>query len=586
MEGTAAAIPTLDSHPCEQPTQPSGVGISWPNQLQRTMGLPGFTGNMEIYFDFDWVQVIGHRHSKFRHCKDLAKHARKDCRDGKRPALLLTIRDGFVAETLASETHRVVAVNFHRLREAQSVTHFFANNTDVPLTDLRAVERQLSDIAAFLTQHPNQRPRVEQIVRQADSRDSNDRASIKDAINILEAMTHISETDAIALLTLLKFRVQDVDVLDGLLDAVLNAEHVVSWTLNNPNRRRELIEKLDASKEIMGSVDGVIDFLNSHQHLRPEEIEQVLGALPRGSDNVLAYLRKNMPLIKWLAENEYTESDLQAVCYRREQLRVFEQLLTDKSFFESKRQKWNARTRESVWQKFFECNHWIFGYGLRYVFMTAVDPGGLEQPTTGTTFDHAGKRLDGLMKTMGELSHVCFVEIKMHDAPLLKPNKTPYRSECWAIGDEVAGGIIQVQQTIAKAVRERSPKVTLTDEQGNPTGATLFWHQPKGFLIVGNQSEFLTVNGPNEHKVGSFELFRRNVTSPEILTYDELLERARYIVEHSESAKSTHQTNIPGESLYASSSFSIQEKTIDETAVSDDGHAAAHIEVGNDSVGR
>ena len=30
----------------------------------------------------------------------------------------------------------------------------------------------------------------------------------------------------------------------------------------------------------------------------------------------------------------------------------------------------------------------------------------------------------------------------------------------------------------------------------------------------------------------SFEMFRRNLANPEVITFDELLERARYIVEH------------------------------------------------------
>jgi hypothetical protein len=32
-------------------------------------------------------------------------------------------------------------------------------------------------------------------------------------------------------------------------------------------------------------------------------------------------------------------------------------------------------------------------------------------------------------------------------------------------------------------------------------------------------------------KRNTFELFRRNITSPEILTFDELYERAKFIVE-------------------------------------------------------
>ena len=121
----------------------------------------------------------------------------------------------------------------------------------------------------------------------------------------------------------------------------------------------------------------------------------------------------------------------------------------------------------------------------------------------------------------------------MHNAPLLKQIKTAYRKGCWAIDDEVTGGIIQVQQTIAQAVRERRPDVKMPDEFGDPTGEELSLHQPKGFLLIGNQNQFKTDIGINWQKTGSFELFRRNETSPEIITYDQLLDRAKYIVKHS-----------------------------------------------------
>jgi len=47
-------------------------------------------------------------------------------------------------------------------------------------------------------------------------------------------------------------------------------------------------------------------------------------------------------------------------------------------------------------------------------------------------------------------------------------------------------------------------------------------------LVVGNTSE---LKG-NDDKIACFELYRRNIRSPEILTFDELLYRARYIVEN------------------------------------------------------
>ena len=56
-------------------------------------------------------------------------------------------------------------------------------------------------------------------------------------------------------------------------------------------------------------------------------------------------------------------------------------------------------------------------------------------------------------------------------------------------------------------------------------------YQPRSFLVIGSLSEFRVAQGINEEKYSSFEMFRRNVNAPEIITFDELYERAKYIVE-------------------------------------------------------
>jgi len=55
---------------------------------------------------------------------------------------------------------------------------------------------------------------------------------------------------------------------------------------------------------------------------------------------------------------------------------------------------------------------------------------------------------------------------------------------------------------------------------------------PKSFLVIGSLKEFVGEHGINEDRYRSFELFRRHTLSPEILTFDELYERARSIVHH------------------------------------------------------
>lgn len=238
---------------------------------------------------------------------------------------------------------------------------------------------------------------------------------------------------------------------------------------------------------------------------------------------------KNPELFLQLAQQEDITRDLVAVGYRRKQLQHFEALLGDADYFASEQTGLQCRP-EDVWQQFFEANPWIFGYGLSYQFLSKLDERKLEQIVRGHDLTAAGKRSDALMKTRGLISSLCFVEIKRHDTPLLAPR--PYRPDAWPPSMELAGGVTQVQTTVHAAIETLGHKLIPRDDMGDPTGEILFNIEPRSCLIVGSLEEFLTDRGINVPKFRSFELYRRHTWRPEIITFDELLERARFIVEH------------------------------------------------------
>lgn len=85
------------------------------------------------------------------------------------------------------------------------------------------------------------------------------------------------------------------------------------------------------------------------------------------------------------------------------------------------------------------------------------------------------------------------------------------------------------------ALRKLQEKLELKNGLGDPTGDIVFTHHPRSFLVAGNLGQFVTENGVNDDKYRSFELYRRNIDQPEIITFDELYQRAKLIVEHSEN---------------------------------------------------
>lgn len=241
-------------------------------------------------------------------------------------------------------------------------------------------------------------------------------------------------------------------------------------------------------------------------------------------------VEKNPEVIKSFIENNLTHSDIIALGYRKNQLEIFNKLLNETGYFKKYKKEKDISKNEQVWQTFFETNPWIFGHGLNYIFSSPLEDKKLEQVVSGYDFNSSGKRVDGLLKTRGLISSLCFVEIKTNETKLLRNNY--YRKESWSASDELSGAVAQIQRTVDKSLKSISSKVEIKDNKGNLTGEQVFLYQPKSYLIIGSLSEFLNEHGVNEDKYSSFEMYRRNTFNPEILTFDELYERAKYLIEN------------------------------------------------------
>ena len=140
-------------------------------------------------------------------------------------------------------------------------------------------------------------------------------------------------------------------------------------------------------------------------------------------EGVRQLLRDNPDLAREVVANELTERDIIGLGYRKQQLEVFERLLEDGSFFDEKKREWEKTRTEDVWQHFFEQNTWIFGYGLQYIFASEFETTGrrtLKQMIRGSRIGQSGKEADGLLRTLGLISSMCFVEIKRHNTDLLR----------------------------------------------------------------------------------------------------------------------------------------------------------------------
>lgn len=188
---------------------------------------------------------------------------------------------------------------------------------------------------------------------------------------------------------------------------------------------------------------------------------------------------------------------------------------------------------EGDWEHFFRKNTWIFGHGLSYRFLSEAQ----RQPHYGGTdvTGRGGQRGDFLMASHAAFRFTALVDIKKPQTPLL--TQQPYRNRAFAASSELAGGVAQLQANCRTWAEDGSNR----EENRDLEDAGIYTYEPKGILVIGSTTQL-----NHRDKRSSFELYRRHLTNPEILTFDEVLERARFVVAaESEDAKEDEFENMP-----------------------------------------
>ncbi|WP_395856355.1 Shedu immune nuclease family protein [Cystobacter fuscus] len=243
---------------------------------------------------------------------------------------------------------------------------------------------------------------------------------------------------------------------------------------------------------------------------------------------MLSLYSRDPKKFRQIIENDASAEDLIAIAHRKQVVQEFRELLSDPERFERERVL-NGGSRERVWQTFLERNPWILGISLAGQLLTSWGREKLEQVVAGFSIAGVGKRADALLRTNGRIRSMVFAEIKHHETELLA--RQEYRSGCWAPSTELVGGVTQVQQTVHKAARQIGAYLADTDEDGAETREGTFVVRPRSFLIVGHLDQLRgSGGGVHRDKYESFELYRRNLYEPEIVTFDELLARAEWHV--------------------------------------------------------
>ena len=271
-------------------------------------------------------------------------------------------------------------------------------------------------------------------------------------------------------------------------------------------------------------------------NLKPEEImanKSLCDALLK-DDNFKTKLINNQEFVKQILIDQDKIQDIFNKCDSKEKEKIIEKIIeimksknilnfADVSKYINAEEDFNKLYKKNVdesrWQEFFEKHLWVLGLSLQQQLLIPNKPSGeLKQDD-----------MDAGLMTSSNFRVIA--EFKKDTESLLKT--TAYRTRnqennnslnnCYNVSDNVSGGVIQVLQYKQSIKENFTPQ---KDEQEKQC-YTISNFNPRCYLIIGNTKE-LDTDGKKE----CFELFRRNCKDVEIITYDEIYKKIKYVVDN------------------------------------------------------
>jgi len=179
---------------------------------------------------------------------------------------------------------------------------------------------------------------------------------------------------------------------------------------------------------------------------------------------------------------------------------------------------------EASWQDFFDREQWVFGYGLDYRVMRTFDR---EATVGGGGTDNRNKPLLDFLQTFKD--YTVLVEIKRPDTPIFKRTSGgKSRAGTWEFTSQFVSAVSQILEQKAEWAA-----FAQNGENYNRQGVELAarTRNAKAILVFGSSEEFERSGNARDANImrDTFELFRRETRGIDIVTFDELLERARFI---------------------------------------------------------
>ena len=226
-------------------------------------------------------------------------------------------------------------------------------------------------------------------------------------------------------------------------------------------------------------------------------------------------------------EGIISSKDIVNTAFRKRGLQIFSDLKNNSEYWKiyAEANGLKIHSEEKVWQYFFEKNQWIFGYGLDYRYQEILQR---EVHLSDAELDGSNTVIGDYL--LGDKFFTTFIELKKPSTPLFGNEKN--RSNSWRLSNDLIDSVSQILEHKASGLirLDKSQYVN-----GEPLKQKAF--DSKVILIIGDWKELEKSANTLEKEIKkkTLELFRRDSRNVEILTFDELYERAKFILEGDKS---------------------------------------------------
>lgn len=265
--------------------------------------------------------------------------------------------------------------------------------------------------------------------------------------------------------------------------------------------------------DLKGISERRLKILNEEEELDEEVGKKIKTLLAKkGGQEIIESL---------IQEGIITSHDIVNTGFRKRGVEIFGKLLSKEGFWKeyATENQISTHSEEKVWQYFFEKNQWIFGYGLDYRYQEILQR---EVHLSEAELDGSNSVIGDYL--LGDKLFTTFIELKKPSTPLFGTERN--RSSSWRLSNELIDSVSQILEHKASGLIRLDNKQYI---KGEPLQQKAY--DSKVILIIGDWSDLDKSSSTQEKEIKkkTFELFRRDSRNIEILTFDELLERACYI---------------------------------------------------------